>query len=93
MSQHMTTLQSRTPLILKFSRYISVSKHQDERMKVITILNFTVFVLGIVVAVAPWTFAPVCAMEMRCWFTRDVETVLGALIAVIGLISMYVSLE
>ena len=41
-----------------------------------------ILVLGILVAIAPWTFAPVCATPMACWTTRDVETVLGAAIAV-----------
>lgn len=62
-------------------------------MKVEMILNLLVMILGILVAIAPWTFAPVCMMEMRCYFTRDVETILGALIAVIGFIGMYRSLQ
>ena len=43
-------------------------------MKLETILNLILLILGIVVAIAPWTFAPVCMVEMRCYFTRDVET-------------------
>ncbi|MHA2020484.1 MAG: DUF4418 family protein [Candidatus Thorarchaeota archaeon] len=58
-------------------------------MKIEVILNVIILVLGIVVAIAPHTFAPVCMMEMRCWFTRDVETVLGAAIALLGFIGLY----
>lgn len=49
-------------------------------------------ILGILVAIAPWTFAPVCVTQMRCWFTRDVETVLGAAIALLSFLGMYTSL-
>jgi hypothetical protein len=58
-------------------------------MKIEVILNVIILVLGIVVAIAPHTFAPVCMIEMRCWFTRDVETVLGAAIALLGFIGLY----
>ncbi|NHJ12657.1 MAG: DUF4418 family protein [Candidatus Thorarchaeota archaeon] len=58
-------------------------------MKIDVLLNLLVLILGIIVAIAPHTFAPVCMIEMRCWFTRDVETILGAAIAIIGLIGAY----
>jgi hypothetical protein len=47
------------------------------------------FILGMVVALAPWTFAPVCMTEMRCYFTRDVETVLGAIVSIVALTGLY----
>ncbi|MHA1905888.1 MAG: DUF4418 family protein [Candidatus Thorarchaeota archaeon] len=62
-------------------------------MKLDTIMYLILLVLGLVVALAPWTFAPVCMMEMRCYFTRDVETVLGAVIALVSIIGAYKSLE
>ena len=62
-------------------------------MKIETILYLTLLILGIIVAIAPWTFAPVCMVEMRCYFTRDVETVLGALIAIISVLGVFKSLE
>ena len=62
-------------------------------MKLDTILYLVLLILGILVAIAPWTFAPVCMTEMRCYFTRDVETVFGAIIAVVALIGSYKSLE
>ena len=62
-------------------------------MKLDTILYLLLLILGIVVAIAPWTFAPVCMTEMRCYFTRDVETVLGAVISVVALLGAYKSLE
>ena len=62
-------------------------------MKLDTILYLLLLILGIVVAIAPWTFAPVCMTEMRCYFTRDVETILGAVISVIALLGAYKSLE
>ncbi|MHA2424284.1 MAG: DUF4418 family protein [Candidatus Thorarchaeota archaeon] len=61
-------------------------------MKLDTIMYLILLVLGLVVALAPWTFAPVCVMEMRCYFTRDVETVLGAVIALVSIIGAYKSL-
>jgi hypothetical protein len=61
-------------------------------MKLDTIMYLILLVLGLVVALAPWTFAPVCVMEMRCYFTRDVETVLGAVIALVSVIGAYKSL-
>ena len=61
-------------------------------MKLDTILYLILLIMGLLVAAAPWTFAPVCMAEMRCYFTRDVETVFGAIIAVIALIGSYKSL-
>lgn len=58
-------------------------------MKSDTIIYLLVMILGIVVVIAPWTFAPVCVTEMRCWFTRDVETVLGAGITVLAAIGLF----
>lgn len=55
-------------------------------------MYLVLLILGLIVALAPWTFAPVCMVEMRCYFTRDVETVLGAVIAVVALIGAYKSL-
>ena len=62
-------------------------------MKLEVILNLLILILGIVVAIAPHTFAPVCVTEMRCWFTRDVETLLGSVIAVLGFIGLYRGLQ
>ncbi len=56
-------------------------------------LYLALMVLGVLVAIAPWTFAPVCAVEMRCWTTRDVETVLGLVIAVVSLYGLFKGLE
>ncbi|MHA1924371.1 MAG: DUF4418 family protein [Candidatus Thorarchaeota archaeon] len=58
-------------------------------MKAEVILNIIILIFGVVVAIAPHTFAPVCMMEMPCWFTRDVETVLGAAIALLGFIGAF----
>ncbi|MHA1587520.1 MAG: DUF4418 family protein [Candidatus Thorarchaeota archaeon] len=62
-------------------------------MKTEVILYLIILILGIVTAIAPWTFAPVCMAEMRCYFTRDVMTVLGASISVVALLGMYKSME
>ncbi|MFO7835173.1 MAG: DUF4418 family protein [Candidatus Thorarchaeota archaeon] len=62
-------------------------------MKTEAIIYLLTMILGIIVAIAPWTFAPVCVTEMRCWFTRDVETVLGLSIAILSFLGMYTSLE
>jgi hypothetical protein len=62
-------------------------------MKIEVILYLIILILGIVTAIAPWTFAPVCMTEMRCWFTRDVMTVLGAAISIVSLLGMYKSME
>jgi hypothetical protein len=62
-------------------------------MKIEVILYLIIMILGIVTAIAPWTFAPVCMTEMRCYFTRDVMTVLGAAISVVALLGMYKSME
>ncbi|MGY5861777.1 MAG: DUF4418 family protein [Candidatus Thorarchaeota archaeon] len=62
-------------------------------MKMDIILYLIIAILGIVTAIAPWTFAPVCMTEMRCWFTRDVMTVLGATISVVALLGLYKSSE
>ena len=62
-------------------------------MKTEVILYLIIMILGIVTAIAPWTFAPVCMTEMRCYFTRDVMTVLGASISVVALLGMYKSME
>ena len=62
-------------------------------MKTEVILYLIILILGIVTAIAPWTFAPVCMTEMRCWFTRDVMTVLGAATSVVALLGMYKSME
>ncbi len=57
-----------------------------------SMIYLSLMILGIVVAIAPWTFAPVCVSEMRCWFTRDVETVLGAVITLLAVVGLYRSL-
>ncbi|MCK4962128.1 MAG: DUF4418 family protein [Anaerolineales bacterium] len=62
-------------------------------MKTEVIPYLIILILGIVTAIAPWTFAPVCMTEMRCYFTRDVMTVLGASISVVALLGMYKSME
>jgi hypothetical protein len=62
-------------------------------MKTEVILYLFILILGIVTAIAPWTFAPVCMTEMRCYFTRDVMTVLGAAISIVALLGMYKSME
>lgn len=62
-------------------------------MKLNTILFLVLLILGILVAIAPWTFAPVCMIEMRCYFTRDVETIFGVVISVVSLIGAFKSLE
>ncbi|NHI83856.1 MAG: DUF4418 family protein [Candidatus Thorarchaeota archaeon] len=61
-------------------------------MKLELILNLLILILGIIVAIAPHTFAPVCVTEMRCWFTRDMETILGVAIAILGFVGAYRSL-
>lgn len=58
-------------------------------MKVDAVFNLVILVVGILIAVAPWTFAPVCSGPMRCWFTRDVETILGTLVAGLALVMTY----
>lgn len=62
-------------------------------MKLTVILNIVLFVLGILVAIAPWTFVPVCINPMRCWDTRTVETILGAAIALVSLVGIFKGLE
>ncbi len=62
-------------------------------MKTEVILYLFILILGIVTAIAPWTFAPVCMTEMPCYFTRDVMTVLGAAISVVAVLGMYKSVE
>jgi hypothetical protein len=62
-------------------------------MKTEVILYLIILILGIVTAIAPWTFAPVCMTEMRCYFTRDVMTVLGAATSIVALLGMYKSME
>ena len=62
-------------------------------MKIDSILYLIILILGIVTAIAPWTFAPVCMSEMRCWFTRDVMTVLGGGIAVLALVGLFMGLK
>ena len=61
-------------------------------MRIEAIINLAVLVIGILVAIAPWTFAPVCALPMRCSFTRDVETILGTLVAALALLATYKAL-
>lgn len=62
-------------------------------MKLTVILNIVLFVLGILVAIAPWTFVPVCINPMRCWDTRSVETILGGAIALVSLVGIFKGLE
>jgi len=62
-------------------------------MKITVILNLVILVLGILVAIAPWTFVPVCINPMRCWDTRTVETVLGSVISLVALVGVYKGLE
>ncbi|NWF96114.1 MAG: DUF4418 family protein [Candidatus Thorarchaeota archaeon] len=62
-------------------------------MKFVGIVYLVILALGLLVALAPWTFAPVCMTEMRCWTTRNVETVLGAAVAVLAIAGLYKSLE
>jgi hypothetical protein len=62
-------------------------------MKLEAILYVVLLILGVVVALAPWTFVPVCINPMRCWDTRTVETILGAVIAVVSLVGVFKSLE
>jgi hypothetical protein len=81
----------------EFSGYAGVHtrSHGERgiRMKLESILYLVILVLGAVVAIAPWTFAPVCTMPtMICWNTRTVETVLGGAIAVLSLAGLYRSM-
>ncbi|MCJ7817543.1 MAG: DUF4418 family protein [Candidatus Thorarchaeota archaeon] len=62
-------------------------------MKLEAILYIVLLILGSIVARAPWTFVPDCMIEMRCWDTRTVETILGAVIAVASLVGVFKSLE
>jgi hypothetical protein len=62
-------------------------------MKLEAILYIVLLILGSIVALAPWTITPVCMMEMRCWDTRTLETILGAVIAVVSLVGVFKSLE
>ena len=62
-------------------------------MKLTVILNIILLVLGILVAIAPWTFVPVCVNPMRCWDTRTVETILGGAISLGALIGVFKGLE
>jgi hypothetical protein len=57
-----------------------------------SILYLIILILGIVTVIAPWTFAPVCMVEMRCWFTRNVMTVLGGGVSVLALIGLFTGL-
>ncbi|TFG97179.1 DUF4418 family protein [Candidatus Thorarchaeota archaeon] len=62
-------------------------------MKLEVILYTVLLVLGIIVAIAPWTFVSVCINPMRCWDTRTVETILGAAIAAVSLVGTFKSLQ
>ena len=62
-------------------------------MKLEAILYIVLLMLGCVVALAPWTFVPVCVSHMRWWSSRTVETMLGAAIAIVSLIGLFKSLE
>ena len=62
-------------------------------MKLEAILYIVLLALGVIVALAPWTFVPVCVNPMRCWDTRTVETILGAVISVVSLVGVFKSLE
>ncbi|MHA2353429.1 MAG: DUF4418 family protein [Candidatus Thorarchaeota archaeon] len=62
-------------------------------MKLTIILNIVLLVLGILVAIAPWTFVPVCINPMRCWDTRLVETILGGVISLVSLVGIFKGLE
>ena len=62
-------------------------------MKLISMLYVVIFILGTLVAVAPWSFVPVCINPMRCWDTRTVETILGATVSILSLIGGFKSLE
>ena len=61
-------------------------------MKLESILYLVIMLLGAVVAIAPWTFVPVCPNPMMCWNTRTVETVLGGAIAILSLVGLYRSM-
>ncbi len=61
-------------------------------MKIESILYLVIMILGAVVAIAPWTFAPVCTDPMMCWNTRTVETVLGSAIAILSFVGLYRSM-
>jgi hypothetical protein len=62
-------------------------------MKLEAILFIILLILGSIVALAPWTFVPVCTPDMICAQTRTAETVLGAAIAVVSLVGVFKSLE
>ncbi|MHA1909987.1 MAG: DUF4418 family protein [Candidatus Thorarchaeota archaeon] len=62
-------------------------------MKMEMALNLILLVLGILVAIAPWTFAPVCMLDMRCHFTRDIETVFGGMITLVAILGLYKNLQ
>ena len=63
------------------------------KLELDSILYLIILILGIVTAIAPWTFAPVCMVEMRCWFTRDVMTVLGGATSVLALVGLFTGLS
>jgi hypothetical protein len=62
-------------------------------MKLEVILYSILLVLGIVIAIAPWTFVPVCINPMRCWDTRTVETILGSVVALVSTIGIFKGLQ
>ncbi len=62
-------------------------------LKLEAVLYLLILVLGLLIAVAPWTFAPVCASEMRCWFTRDVETIFGGIVVILSIFGVYKTLS
>lgn len=64
----------------------------DLYLKINSILYLIMLILGIVTAIAPWTFAPVCMVEMQCWFTRDVMTILGGGVSILAIIGLFVGL-
>ena len=62
-------------------------------MKLDVILFGILFVLGLLVAIGPWTFVPVCVTPMRCWDTRTFETIAGAAVAILSIIGVFKGLE
>lgn len=55
------------------------------------VFGIVFIILGILIAIGPWTIFAVCdSTTMKCHYTAEAELVMGAMIALLGLLLVFV---
>jgi hypothetical protein len=70
-----------------------VEQTAKKKLDMTKAIGIVLLVFGILIAVGPWTIFPVCEYgntTMKCHYTADAEIVVGVMIALLGLLLVFV---